>query len=90
MCELQWPTAPSWLGSESWISSVTLRDEVQARRELPGEGVQILRAAGHDAVTVLDQGLGDGRTRRYSQSFESEPAFGKVWVNPEDDVYDSE
>jgi predicted nuclease of predicted toxin-antitoxin system len=25
---------------------------------LPGEGVQILRAEGHDAVTVLDQGLG--------------------------------
>ena len=25
---------------------------------LPGEGVQILRAAGHDAVTVLDQRLG--------------------------------
>ena len=25
---------------------------------LPGEGVQILRAAGHDALTVLDQGLG--------------------------------
>jgi predicted nuclease of predicted toxin-antitoxin system len=25
---------------------------------LPEEGVQILRAAGHDAVTVLDQGLG--------------------------------
>jgi len=25
---------------------------------LPREGVQILRAAGHDAVTVLDQGLG--------------------------------
>lgn len=25
---------------------------------LPGEGVQILRAAGHDAVTVLEQGLG--------------------------------
>ena len=25
---------------------------------LPGEGVQILRAAGHDAVTVLDQRMG--------------------------------
>jgi predicted nuclease of predicted toxin-antitoxin system len=25
---------------------------------LPGEGVLVLRAAGHDAVTVLDQGLG--------------------------------
>jgi predicted nuclease of predicted toxin-antitoxin system len=24
---------------------------------LPGEGVQILRAAGHDAVTALEQGL---------------------------------
>lgn len=37
---------------------------------LPGEGVHILRAAGHDAVTVLDQGLGsESPTQRYSRSF---------------------
>ena len=35
-----------------------LRDEVKLDENLPGEGVQILRAAGHDAVTVLDRRLG--------------------------------
>jgi hypothetical protein len=61
--------APSWLGSASWIFRAALRDEVQARREFARGGVQILRAAGHDAVTVLGQGWAESPTQRYPWSF---------------------